>query len=250
MNDQPLSIEYISRFEDRFEAVDSILEIERFETVIRKIKRRAILKGIVVVVLACIVTVGLASMNGRRLTTAGYVFVLLPSVLLGVWWTHKFLLTPIVRKGVWQVGYESCRAMAGPGIDGMYRLEITDEAFIGVDDWQSSEMWWPCVRKIDRGPVVSCIQILDNRWIIIPRRAFESEQAYRWFVDEIDARNNAAGGVSGLIARHLELYELRCAKCKYQLHKNPDAICPECGRSIELSDFRSHTTERVDEVAL
>tara|TARA_R110002072_G_scaffold184190_1_gene340602 strand:- start:1085 stop:1831 length:747 start_codon:yes stop_codon:yes gene_type:complete len=239
-----MSVEYVSRFEDRIDAVDAVFDMKQFEPLIRKAKRWAVIKGLILTVLCGAAVLGLTSWRrGRTLSLTGYVFLLTPCVLFGIWWMHRFLLTPIIRSQVMRVGYDAFRAQAGPGIDELNRFEITDEALLCSDDWQQTEMRWPCIRKIQRGPLITALQILDSRWIIIPKRAFESEDAYRWFVDEIEARNDAAGGASWLITRHLSNYELRCAKCGYQLHKNRDAVCPECGRTIEFDDFRSHTTE-------
>ncbi|MFK7759789.1 MAG: hypothetical protein AB8C13_07580, partial [Phycisphaerales bacterium] len=79
MNDHPMSVEYISRFEDRVDAVDAVYDMKQFESLIRKAKRWAVIKGLILMVLCGATVLGVTSWSrGRTLSITGYVFMLSP----------------------------------------------------------------------------------------------------------------------------------------------------------------------------
>ena len=244
MQKQDRSVEFESEFTDRHALVVRMIEHDSIRPTIRKMNLKYTLLWIGLYTGALVSTGGiwlLLSYNPRA-----YILIF---VIVSLWFVsrlYKLLIRGSVTTAFTDRYYDITRSLAGPGFDGVQTIKLTEDNLVIADPWVRRSYHWPCARKIHRDDDRSFIELVTGEWVLIPARAFAGTDEYRAFIDEINHRNMTAGGWSKIVVDQLKIHRLRCQKCKYELHKAPEARCPECGREIIHTDFRSSTTERVN----
>ena len=243
MPDRPLRVEYELEFVERFETIRIALDVDSMQPEIRALKKKALLTGGTFVLVSLSASSLFLLLIEVPLSTPFHAVFVATMLIWAFSWIYRHALASSIAIFLTKNLFHFSCGQAGPGVDGFGSIELSDDALYLNDQFVSALYRWPCVWTIKRSKKWSHLKLIDHKWLLIPSRAFESDEEYEWFIDEIERRNSESGGASGLITEHLKEYTLDCPKCKYPLHQIPQARCPECGREIGFDDFRVNTSE-------
>lgn len=118
---------------------------------------------------------------------------------------------------------------------GIYRISIRDRGVEHVHGNVCTQAPWSSIVEIDESKLLFVFILFGLSPLFLPKRALKSDQ------DPADAMERwrekmitAGGGRDAHVARWLEHREVLCPKCNYSLRGVRNAVCPECGLSLDI----------------
>tara|TARA_R110002072_G_scaffold184189_1_gene340597 strand:- start:965 stop:1756 length:792 start_codon:yes stop_codon:yes gene_type:complete len=243
MEERPLQIEFETEFLERFEVIRSELGLDSIRPNLRSERRTALILGGLFLLVSLSASSLLLTLLGIPLTIPFHAIYIATMLIWAFLWLYRHVIGGSVHHFFIKRIFEFSFRLKGPGIDGISAVEVSDDGFFINTKHASSLYRWPCIWDVRRSKDWTALKLIDFKVQIIPSRAFDSDEDYNWFVDEIERRNAEAGGSAQIITEFLKENTLNCPKCKYPLHQTPQALCPECGRDIDWNDFRYSTSE-------
>ncbi len=234
--------------EDRYEAIKIIFDLPEVDRMVRRIRRMTVMTSIAFVILVSGGAALVLTLIGSSVRSPAFgVIVLLLLVFSFAFAVRNFTITGMSRE-LTEILANNAKMSRGPGYDGLSYVEISDDGIVVGDQYAQSRAAWPCFKRIHRRPTCTVCELPNSNFYTIPMRATGyDEDEYNALIDEIERLNEEAGGWDGIVARYLMEYSLECPDCAYQLHQNPSATCPECGRAIDTKDFQNMQSKRVAE---
>lgn len=241
-------IVYEIDLDERNELVKAMFDIPGTELIVRQIRKKSIIAGVVFFV-ASLTSAGVVlSLLGESLLSPSFGLIV---VVMLIWAFHfiyrNFTLTGVGRH-LNEFYANISKSQGGPGVHGQVYMELRENALVVGDLYTSAQMRWPCFKRFVSCPTCTLCELTNNNLIAIPMRAFEyDEHAYDAFINELKSLNDGAGGWDGIVSRHLQDYSLSCPSCKYELHESASATCPECGKALTATDFQFEKVKRASE---
>lgn len=233
-------------FDDRAATLRMLFEIDEIRPLIRRCRLRALLFWSLLLVVFLAGSALLTTLVGVPLRSPFYGMIATIIVLWCVSRAYRYTLSLGVTRRFADTMFDSARGWTGPGIDGGVAVEIADDALSLSSGFSVERFRWPCIRTIKRSDLRGLVQLIDGRCFAVPVRAFDCDpQRLHAFLDEMVRLDTDAGGWDAAVAQFLRSFRSKCRGCGYELHGVSSARCPECGRPIVHTDFRSAWTERV-----
>ncbi len=178
--------------------------------------RRTLLVGIACLIGPSAFLMGPILLSKQSLPPELYRFIFIP-IILGVFLLIWVLTNPLLarRHAVKSVKQH---LQLRKGLTGNQCIVIDRSGIKQTTDFINAKITWEMVSGLIKTPEALGCNIADNIGIIIPRRAFETEEAFQLFSELVYQFFQEAPN-----------YLRNCPECGYDLEGDVPTGCPECG---------------------